>query len=291
MKTVLVTGSTGSLGQAVIQCLQKNTNVEIIATSRNSKDGYTQLDIGDTKQLADLLERIRPDLIMHLAATFINDFDKAYAINVEVSRNLLETVQQSGLDPRVIFIGSAAEYGIIHPQDNPVSEDHVLNPVSVYGLTKAWQTQVAGLYAARGVNVLVARVFNLSGENISEKLFIGRLQKQISEVLAGRQSIIELGPLGASRDYITVDEAADQILTIAEHGEPGQVYNVASGSAVLMRDLMIRILEQNGLDVSIVRESAELTNRTGYDVPIIYADITKTRQLKDLRAQQCNEIK
>jgi GDP-4-dehydro-6-deoxy-D-mannose reductase len=279
MKTVMVTGSTGSLGQAVINYLQTCGDYKIIATSRNADDPKVQLDVSDHGQLAELIRRESPRLILHLAATFVNDFDEAYAVNVEASRQLLETVRQSGLGTRVLLIGSAAEYGVVYPEENPVREDHVLNPVSIYGLTKAWQTQLAGYYSACGVDTVVARVFNLEGDNLSDKLFIGRLQKQIDEVISGSQSVIELGPLTASRDYVTIDEAAEQIHKIAEYGEAGQVYHVASGKAVVMRDILLRYLEKNKLDISIVRESAALSNRAGYDVPVIYADVTKTSQL------------
>ena len=279
MKTVMVTGSTGSLGQAVINYLQTCGDYKIIATSRNADDPKVQLDVSDHGQLAELIRRESPRLILHLAATFVNDFDEAYAVNVEASRQLLETVRQSGLGTRVLLIGSAAEYGVVYPEENPVREDHVLNPVSIYGLTKAWQTQLAGYYSACGVDTVVARVFNLEGDNLSDKLFIGRLQKQIDEVISGSQSVIELGPLTASRDYVTIDQAAEQIHKIAEYGEAGQVYHVASGKAVVMRDILLRYLEKNKLDISIVRESAALSNRAGYDVPVIYADVTKTSQL------------
>ena len=279
MKTVLVTGSTGVLGQAVIRCLNKDGNYNIIATSRNGEDEDKRLDVTDHAQLAAVIDREKPELILHLAATFVNDFDEAYAVNVEASRQLLETVRRSAMKTRVLLIGSAAEYGVIQPEENPVREDHVLTPVSVYGLTKAWQTQLAGLYAGSGVDVAVARVFNLEGGDLSERLFIGRLQKQIDEVLAGKQSVIELGPLDATRDYISIDEAAVQILAVAKRGESGQVYNVASGVPVTMREILARYLEKNKLDISVVHESASLSQRAGYDVPVIYADMNKTLQL------------
>lgn len=279
MKTVLVTGSTGALGQAVIKCLKKNGNYNIVATSRNDDKGITRLDVSDSEQLNAVIDHVKPELIMHLAATFVNNFDEAYAINVAATRNLLETVQQSELNTRVLLVGSAAEYGVIRREENPVKEDRVLNPVSVYGLTKAWQTQLAGFYLCRGVDVVVARVFNLDGANLSDRLFVGRLQKQIDEVLSGRKSGIELGPLNASRDYISISEAADQIRVIADRGESGEVYHVASGRAVTMREMLKRYLDKNKLELSIVNESVDLTNRVGYDVPIIYADISKTLSL------------
>lgn len=280
MKTVLVTGATGALGRAVIERLLIDVHWRVIATSRHRHDesGF-QLDVRNREQILAAIKITEPDLILHLAATFVDNFDDAFVINVEAARHLLEAVQQSGLGTRVLLIGSAAEYGVVRPEDNPILEDRVLNPVSIYGLTKAWQTQLAGLYANRGVDVVVARIFNLDGPRLSERLFIGRVQKQIDEVLAGRKSVIELGPLTATRDYVSIDEASDQILAIAARGQPGRVYHVASGKPIKMRDLLIDYLAIHNLDFSIVQEAADLTNRIGYDVPIIYADVTNTMQL------------
>lgn len=285
MNAVLVTGATGALGQAVIARLRKDGNYRIVATSRHRDDETgVQLDLRNPELISALINRAVPNLILHLAATFSPDFDEAYAVNVDATRRLLDAVQESGSRMRVLLVGSAAEYGAVRPEENPIREDHVLNPVSIYGLSKAWQTQLAGLYSSRGVDVVVARVFNLDGPGLTERLFIGRLQKQINEVLAGRKSVIEIGSLSATRDYLTTAEAADQILSIAEHAESGRVYHVASGIPVTMRDVLVHYLAINKLDISIVRESSELTRRTGYDVPVIYADTTNTRQLMNRSA-------
>lgn len=280
METVLVTGASGALGQAITARLQRDDRYRVVATSQHCDDVCgLRLDVRDREKFASAINCTEPDLVLHLAATFAGDFEEVYATNVEATRYLLDTVQQSGSHIRVLLVGSAAEYGAVRPEENPIREDRVLNPVSLYGLTKAWQTQLAGLYASRGVDVVVARIFNLDGPGLSERLFIGRLQKQIEEVLAGQKLKIELGPLAAIRDYVTTGEAADQILAIATYAEPGQVYHVASGIPITMRDMLARYLAVCKLDASIVQEAAELSNRIGYDAPVIYADITRTMQL------------
>jgi len=280
VKTVLVTGANGALGQAVVTCLRNVGDYRAVATDLQYDDvNIFQLDIRDHKMIAAMVNRIKPDLILHLAATFANDFDEAYTANVDATRHLLDVVGQTVSHTRVLLVGSSAEYGVVRPEENPIREDRVLRPVSIYGLTKAWQTQLAGLYVSRGVDVVVARIFNLDGPGLSERLFIGRLQKQINDVLAKRKSAIELGPLSAIRDYVTTTEAADQILAIATYAEPGRVYHVASGIPVTMRDILARYLGVYGLDPSIVQEAAEFSNRSGYDVPAIYADVAATMQL------------
>ncbi len=279
MKTVLVTGATGALGRAVIARLRGNSYYRVFATSRHGGAVDFQLDVRDHNRLTSAIESAEPDLVLHLAATFASDFDEAYSVNVEATRHLLDAVEQAGRRTRVLLVGSAAEYGVVRPDENPIREDRVLAPVSIYGITKAWQTQLAGFYAHRGVDVVVARIFNLDGPGVSERLFIGRLQKQIEEVLAGRKSAIELGPLSAIRDYVSSSEAADQILAIAIRADAGRVYHVASGIPVTMRDILARYLTINKLDVSIVQDADQLSNRTGYDVPVIYANVTSTSQL------------
>lgn len=277
MKTVLVTGASGALGRAV--CARLRERGQRVVTAGRSEGNELRLDLTEPQQIQAVLASSQPDLILHLAASFAGDYAQAVALNVEASRQLLEAVEQSGRSIRVVLIGSAAEYGVVEPEENPIGEARALKPVSVYGMSKAWQTQLAHLYAARGVDVAVARVFNLIGPGMSERLFVGRLQQQIAAVLAGRQQTIELGPLSATRDYLSTEAAAEQLLAIAALAPAGSVHNVASGEPVTMRVLMQRMLAEHGLDPAIVAEAPALSNRSGYDVPVIYADIGKTRAL------------
>lgn len=239
-----------------------------------------ELDVTNRKQLEAVVDHCQPDCIFHLAATFSNDFDTAYAVNVESSRYLLEFLQHSDASSRLVLIGSAAEYGVVEPYENPLKETRRLVPVSVYGVTKAWQTQLAGMYAGKGVDVTIARIFNLYGDNLSEKLFVGRLQKQIDAVKAGKQAKIQLGSLSASRDYLSLAEAAQQLALIAKKGISGEIYHVASGAAITMHELLQRYLAVHRLDMSIVDYAEGNSNRSGYDVPIIYADTSKTAALE-----------
>lgn len=277
-RKVLITGATGALGQALMSRLAANqSDLDFFAPSRG--EGPEQLDLRHHNHIVRTIERTQPNLIMHLAATFSNDFDEAFAINVSAARHILQAIEELALLTRVILIGSAAEYGLVSVEENPISEERVLRPVSIYGVTKAWQTELAYMYATRGVNVVVARIFNLIGPCLSERLFIGRLHKQIEELHCGRRAKIEVGPLSAIRDYISINDAITQLLAIADFGEAGEVYHVANGQPITMRELLARELAAHGLDESVVIEDSELSNRRGYDVPSIYADISKTTAL------------
>ncbi len=281
-RRLLITGATGALGQAFMRRLADNSR-DFIAVAPSRNDDSDPLDLRNHDQIVHAIERIRPDLIVHLAATFSNEFDEAYAVNVDATRRMLKAVEDSGRLIRVLLIGSAAEYGLVSDEENPIAEDRVLRPVSIYGITKSWQTELAYMYASRGVQVVVARVFNLIGAGLSESLFIGRLHKQIDELLCGGREKIEVGPLSAVRDYISMNDAITQLLTIAEYGEAGEVYHVASGRPITMRELLARELAARGLSDSLIVERSDLSNRRGYDVPSIYADIRKTTALMRAR--------
>ena len=153
-----------------------------------------QLDVRDRSRFVSAIDSVEPDLVLHLAATFANDFDEAYSVNVAATRHLLDKVEQSGRRTRILLVGSAAEYGVVRSDENPIREDRVLAPVSIYGLTKAWQTQLAGLYASRGVDVVVARIFNLDGPGLSNGYSLAGCRDRLKKYWLGGNRRLNWAP-------------------------------------------------------------------------------------------------
>jgi GDP-4-dehydro-6-deoxy-D-mannose reductase len=286
--TVLVTGATGALGRVLAARVSAHSCEAVVASSRTAaaSGDHAACDLTDRDAVRALVRRVRPALVYHLAGSYSNRYDADYAINAQAAMHLLDAILEERLAARVVVIGSAAEYGPIRPQENPVCEDHVLRPVSVYGLTKAFQTQIASLYAHRGADVVVARMFNLLAPGMSEHLFVGRIERLIAEYRAGDIATIDVGRLDHQRDYVTAEDAAAQIELIARNGRRGEVYHVASGRPVVMRDLLHRMLAEAGIARSDVRENAAAGVRTGYDAPLVYADMQRTRSLAQLQETQ-----
>ncbi len=275
---MLVTGAAGALGRAVVERLEKEKRCRVIPTSRSGDNLRRALDVNNRDQIAAIIQDEKPDVILHLAATYSADLKEAYTANVEASHNILECLHRLGMQTRVLLVGSAAEYGKVREEECPIPESRVLMPMSIYGLTKAWQTQLAGLYVRLGVDVVVARIFNLDGPGLSDHLFLGRIQRQILEMSKGERSFIEVGALSATRDYVTTDRAAEQILAIAKYANTGGVFHVASGAPIQIREILCQYLVKNNLDDSLVRESATFSNHIGFDVSVIYADMTQTEK-------------
>jgi GDP-4-dehydro-6-deoxy-D-mannose reductase len=278
---VLVTGAGGALGRALSARLRSDPGADVVLAGRRVEGlaGAIRLDVTDRLAVDAAIARVQPDLVFHAAGSFSGDFDADLAVNAWSSRHLLDATLAHRPQARVVLIGSAAEYGRIEAADNPVPETRALAPVSVYGCTKAIQTQLASQYAGeRGANVVIARLFNLLADGMSQRLFVGRVQQQMDQVRRGERQRIELGTLDTQRDYVDAAMAVEQLLAIARRGDVGRVYHVGSGRPLRVRELLHRMLGEHGLDPAIVDEVAAPARR-GYDAPIIYADITRTSAL------------
>jgi GDP-4-dehydro-6-deoxy-D-mannose reductase len=280
MKT-LVTGAAGFLGRALVQRLKQDTRHELHVTDLRPAPGgiFHRCDLSDPAGVKELLRTIAPQQIYHLAGTFANEYAVDFRANVDSTRHLLEAARQSGVSVRVLLIGSAAEYGCVREEDNPLREEQPLAPVSIYGWTKACQTLLMRYYhRVHASDVVMARLFNLTGNGASNLLFVGRLQEKMEQLLAGKIQEITVGALDAVRDYLPVEEAARQVECVMLFGLSSQVYHVASGIPLRMRELLGQLLQARGLPRDCVRE-APRPALDKLDPPVVYADVTKTRRL------------
>jgi nucleoside-diphosphate-sugar epimerase len=280
MKRILITGATGALGRALSSYLKGKEIYQVIATSKGSfKNSIDQvLDVTDLSQMRKCLKASRPDVIFHLAVSYAQEFDQAYRVNVDATRQLLEIVLADFSSTRVVLIGTAAEYGIVKAEDNPIKENFRLEPITTYGITKAWQTILMHYYHVRGLNIVMARIFNLYGTGISPQLLAGSVLKQIEDYKNGQISQIITDELSQFRDFISTDEAAKQLELIALSGSTGQVYHVGSGLPTLTRDLVYELLRQNQIGRDILVE--DKGTHQNVSVGLIYADMKKTKSLR-----------
>jgi GDP-4-dehydro-6-deoxy-D-mannose reductase len=226
-----------------------------------------------------LLKEVKPDQIYHLAGSFTQKYEIDYPVNAASTRNILEGLLRLELQTRVLLVGSAAEYGAVRPEDNPVRETQPLNPLSVYGLTKVFQTYLMSYYCSlHQMDIVMARTFNLLGIGLSPALFVGKLYEQIKAYKKGDISVIQLGNLDNYRDYLPVEKAVEKYVKIMDCGTKGDIYHVASGRPVQVRALLTRILEDQQVPMKAVSENVQ-ANQSKYDVPTIYADISKLNAL------------
>lgn len=279
---ILITGALGATGRVLSRNLNSTRSADkVYRTDQKNIDeyDYVQVDLTDANKVLELLASVKPDQIYHLAGSFSNDLLTDFASNVLTTKNIFEGLLHLGYKTRVLIIGSSAEYGFVEGSDNPIAETHPLNPASIYGLTKVFQTQLMQYYwNAYNVDVVMARTFNLIGEGLSDRLFIGNLYSQIRSYKNGEIGDIILGSLENKRDYIDIESAVQYYMKIMSGGEAGEIYNVGSGSSETMRVILERILTTNGLSMDCVKINSLMT-KNKFDIKDMYADIGKVMEL------------
>lgn len=283
MKKIVVLGSSGFTGRNLIHRLKKEQGVEVIGVDylSDGRDGDCVCDLRDFGVVMKLLSKVKPDQIYNVAGSISNNYEECYASNVVITKNILDVMESIKLMGRVLLVGSAAEYGLVSADDLPVKETQTPNPVSIYGLTKVYQSVLMRTYRnLYDLDIVMVRPFNLIGDGISENLFPGRLQRSIEDLKSGKIERIKTGSLNARRDYIPIDDALVYYQLAMDKGITGETYNVGSGRSVLLRDLLRDILNKEGLDMSVVDEMS-VQEKNKFDVPDIYGDISKLINLQN----------
>lgn len=277
MRKILITGGGGHLGRVLTPYL-KSKQYETYSTSLTASKRYvdTALDVCNKEAIDQIISKINPDTIFHLASTYSKNFHDSYKINFESSQSLLDIVARASNKIRVVLIGSAAEYGKVGVQDSPIHEDFKLAPVSTYGLTKSFQSLLVKYYHEMGVNVLYARIFNLYGDEGHMSLLTGSVLHQIDQIKKGLIDKIVTGPLNQQRDFISMDDASMLLEKIAIYGDSGEIYHIGSGQPLLCRDWVHRVMRDNQLDPAFLLEEKGLGSSS---VESIFADMTKTNNI------------
>ena len=281
-ETVIVTGASGFLGQHFICNLSSVFNIISVSQKKLTQKNVEniQIDFSKTESFFELIAQKKPRCIFNFCASFENDRDESFEINVGFPQKLLDFLSQHKFKTRVVLVGSAAEYGF-NQLNQPLKEDSSLFPISVYGCTKAMQSLLPSLYVTMGVDVVYARIFNLYGKNINENLLPGFLEKKINDLLRGKIKKIKLRPLTDIYDFIHVDEAIKLVKLLYEKGQSGNIYNVGSGAPVLVRDFVKQRLKERNLNFDeVVEESVDTEDKK---TKIVFSCTKKINSLKEGR--------
>ncbi len=240
-------------------------------------------DLRDQAHVTDAVEHAKPDLVVHLAAishlpTAAADPGMAWDVNVTASVRLLDTLARAHtagtLAPRVLIVGSAEQYGRHELDGGRLTEQHALEPRTVYAATKVAQ-EVAALQAWRstGLPVIVARPFNHSGRGQEPRFLLPALVAR-AVALRGRpaQEPLVVGNTTPIRDFLHVSDVVAAYIALLRHGTPGVAYNVASGVGRSVQEVAERILARVGR-TPVMRADPALVRPV--DVPALVGDPTR----------------
>lgn len=288
MEKALIIGAAGFVGPYLAEHLSKEYGMRVYATKRSHdkfediKAEMYYLDILNKEEIVDLLYKVRPDHIFHLAAQSSvalawKDPGRTIDVNIKGSVNVLDAVRDLYYKPRVLLIGSGEEYGHIKPGETPISEDNHLRPGNLYAVTKVCQNMIANIYAtAYDMELIMVRAFNHIGPKQASIFVISDFCRQVVEIEKGlREPVMMVGNLKAMRDFTDVRDVVRAYALLAKYGKAGETYNVGSGHAVEIKTVLDQIIAQSEVDVEVRVDPNKIRP---VDVPIIEADITKLQK-------------
>ncbi|MEW6040834.1 MAG: NAD-dependent epimerase/dehydratase family protein [Elusimicrobiota bacterium] len=284
MKKILITGSQGFTAKHLIDYLKKAkerfhiSGIDILENAHNIGYDYYRCNLLNETKTRQLLSRIKPDYIFHLAGTTENQYKKAFEHNVETTYHLFNVLSILKLDTSVLSIGSAAEYGIVKNNELPVKETNPLRPINYYGISKVAQTFLCRkYYLSEGMKVMVARTFNLIGPGQPGNLFMGSLINQLVQIKKGKSPPeIYVGNLYTERDFIDVRDAVEAYWKIIDSGACGEIFNVGSGKSYSINYVLRTLVGLSGLkNVKIIRDKSRAR---GVDIKTQTADISKIKK-------------
>ena len=294
MEKGLVIGAAGFVGNYLLNEMHDN-GLECHATKlpgellSNPYATVHDLDIMDKEAIVALLFEIRPDYIFHLAAQ--SSVGLAWKkpgltvdINIKGSLNVMDAIRELFYEPRVLLVGSGEEYGFIREGETPISEETNLRPGNIYAATKACQNMIGRIYSsAYDMKLIMVRAFNHIGPGQAPMFVVSDFCKQVAEIEAGkREPVMKVGNLAAKRDFTDVRDVVNAYTALAQFGLPGETYNVGTGKAVKIADILDLIIKISGADIKPVVDKEKLRP---VDVPIIEPDVSKIYKATGWRPQ------
>lgn len=306
MKRVLVTGAAGFVGQWLLPALaREGAEISALATDPPSParargvpgpvDAAQWLvgDLRDASYVHEAVQSARADTIVHLAAishlpTAAADPSLAWDVNVTATARLLHEVdalrQRAGIDPLVLIVGSAEQYGRHESHEGPLAEAAVQAPRTVYAATKAAQEVLAlQSWRATGLRVVIARSFNHSGAGQLPRFLLPAIvQRALSLADAPAGAPFPVGNRTPIRDFLHVSDVVAAYISLCLQGTPGEAYNVASGTGSSVQDILDRVIARTGTR-AIPTEDPALVRPV--DVPILIGDPRKLQHATGWRAR------
>lgn len=282
-KKAFITGIAGFVGSHLAELLlSRGYEVYGLCRPRSRRDYIEPIsnklhlqdaDILDSHSLYTTFSRLKPDYIFHLAAqSFVPTswFSPAVTLEVNIvgSANLFEAVRQAGIDPVIQIACSSEEYGLVHENELPITENNPLRPLSPYAVSKVAMDYLGYQYhQSYGVKIIRTRGFNHTGPRRGETFAESNFAKQIAMIEKGKQDpVISVGNLDAKRDYTDVRDMVKAYLLAVEKCDPGEVYNIATGEAQKIGDMLNLLLSFSKAKVE-VREDP--TRMRPSDVPVL----------------------
>ena len=261
---VLVTGAHGFVGRHLLAEL--------------GEEGVAlDADVLYREGLAGGVREARPRAIVHLAArSWVHESWRepgaVWEVNVIGTVNVLKAVRDESPGARVLLVSTGEVYG--RAERLPTPEDAGVAPVSPYAASKAAAELAGRQAAAAGLDVVIARAFQHEGPGRDERFAVGSWAAQIAALRERGGGSVSVGDLSARRDITDVRDVCRAYKLLLAPSTPGGTYNVGSGTAVAMQDVLELMIELAEVRVEIEQDAARLRPA---EIPVLCGDASKLR--------------
>ncbi len=274
---VLISGISGFVGRHLAAELAA-AGAKICGFSSDPVRAYGdarvfQADLLDPPGLDHIIAQCDPEVIVHLAGlSHVGESWKRpgdyLRVNFEGTGNLL----RAAAGRRLIYASSAEVYGNVPEDEQPIREDRPLAPRSPYAMTKACAEHIV-----RDSGAIVARSFNAVGAGQAPTFALPSFAAQLAAIRRGdSEPVLRVGDLSPRRDFIHVVDVVAAYRVLVESGEPGEVYNIASGEAASIAEVLDHLRAASGVEARIQREEARVRP---VDIPLLRGDNRRLRAL------------
>lgn len=268
----LVTGAGGFVGAHLTAHLESSGD-EVIGWDRTLEG----IDITDGPAVTAAMAELRPNAVYHLAgdADVGGSWDhpaSTFRANAEGTLNVLLGCRDAGVE-RVLVVGSADVYGRVHTDDLPITEQYPLRPVSPYAASKVaadFLAVQAGL--GYGLDVIRTRPFNHLGPGQSPRFVAPALAQRVAQAEINGGGEIPVGNLTPKRDFTDVRDVVRAYRLLVLDGQPGEAYNICSGAAVAVQELVDAFIAMATVDV---RLTSDPDLQRPVDIPVLLGDNSK----------------
>lgn len=255
MKRTLITGANGFTGRHLAPLLAGQGH-EVHGLSHCPDEvapaGVHRMygaDVADLDALKHIVAAVRPHHVVHLAGiAFVAHADAAaiYRTNLVGTRELLEVLANFDQPVESVLLASSANiYG--NRREGTLTEDMSPEPANDYGVSKVAMEYVAQLYRER-LPITVVRPFNYIGRAQDDQFVVAKIVRHVRE----RAPVIKLGNLEVERDFSDVRTVVDAYARLlGSAAARGEVFNVCSGRAVSLREVIETALRLTGQQMKV----------------------------------------